>query len=518
MAALLRERPPLDTELVRNTVRQIDSHVRPIVRAIVERDSLPHLSHLINGWGNACVAGRHLADELHSFAQYGGSERGWFVPQCDSMGDFHPWQSFAYCFMAGIDPSFRVLKDCTLRTLALNSHTLKTSQPEELGHLLFSIPFVLSRSRTSRMLIRLGDQQLTFPQLVESAIDAHLYGHYRVCRKFHLTEGLCAVATYPGIAKHRKTIQTLLECQVTQLMLLVRISQVMRAIRRGKLTNTHELDELRSTLSIGDLFENQLFYLGHLVEMCCFAFTAGFALPHVTRFALNFAINETLTWFPAYITQIDISAANHCLSHLRRGITLYLALHALNFSRRGVTPAVLASFTTDFTELNANLSSDLVAEGTDFQTHGVFRTADTSVSMRSHFDAIVSAYNENRGPLPEALGVFAHFRKIIPQGWPRALHFEILDYGNQVGLEIHLESKSVARLGAEVKAIAARASQTLGLPVVWDSAWSKGNGRAVVHIQDGTNPMLTAQTMIALIGECLSPINSALLGSNLLAQ
>ena len=66
-------------------------------------------------------------------------------------------------------------------------------------------------------------------------------------------------------------------------------------------------------------------------------------------------------------------------------------------------------------------------------------------------------------------GKLDHFRRIGPPHWPRTLHYEFLDYGQQVGTEIHLEGKEVEHLRTHMRSLKNCISSAFpGRSVEWD--------------------------------------------------
>jgi hypothetical protein len=103
------------------------------------------------------------------------------------------------------------------------------------------------------------------------------------------------------------------------------------------------------------------------------------------------------------------------------------------------------------------------------------------------FAAVLDAYIRTDPPqvlLPR--GRFDHFRRIGPDHWPRSVHYELLDHGSGVGVELHLEKDEVEALKPVVRALAEPVRlQFPEAEVIWDGSWYKGRGRLVVYFRDG---------------------------------
>jgi hypothetical protein len=396
-----------------------------------------------------------------------------FVPQCTPEGDFHPWQSFAYCSMAGVSQRRRITKLHTLGQLATGSTDIPTDDGDDLGHLLFSLPWLGLKGRDIELTLR--GRHATLPNLISKAVEAHAEGHFRVCRKFHLTEGLCRVAGTFGVAPSiRKSISDFHAGQVNQLVVMAAMSSALRKIRLGRRIDS-ELSDFREALAVGNLFENHLYYLGHLIELASFAHLSGFAFPKYLRAATNACLNEVSHWLGHYIDDIDISMNAHCLSHFRRGATLYMALAEANFSRTAIDGAILGQLRKRYLRQAAPIT-ELRAKAFE-----QFQTAPPQVTGRPRLEAIVSTYNSGRGAFPPAQGSYPHFRKVLIPKWPRAVHFEFLDYRNAIGVELHLESELVRALHGPICAALASSGRANWR---WDGGWSNGRGRVTCVISD----------------------------------
>ena len=92
---------------------------------IIDREGLPHIAHLIYGWGNAKIRNARLFDCVADFAVFEHGKP--FIPQNYHTGDFHPWQTFAYCVMSDRSALHKTTGGVSLALLAGNSSDLNTS-------------------------------------------------------------------------------------------------------------------------------------------------------------------------------------------------------------------------------------------------------------------------------------------------------------------------------------------------------------------------------------------------------
>src|SRR5450755_5025250 len=104
VAVLLQTYPALhDRALAKRASALLAEAMSSRIGEIEDRDTMPNLCHVINGWGNAPLSGGSVLD---GYARYvhRSSEGTPSILQCSDEGDFHPWQSFAYAVMAGVSP------------------------------------------------------------------------------------------------------------------------------------------------------------------------------------------------------------------------------------------------------------------------------------------------------------------------------------------------------------------------------------------------------------------------------
>jgi hypothetical protein len=183
----------------------------PVAPGIVDREGLPHIAHLICGWGNARVRGIPLIDYVSKFAIQ-SVDRKLYIAQSQETGDFHPWQTFAYCVMADHALVHANCGTIPLGELAANSSDLNTSNNTDLGHFLYAYSNLPHRYRPKRAVFDRRSRSVR--DLVDIAIEGHFYGGFEVCRKFHLTEGLCAITTLARFAHHRSVVETFVNGQL----------------------------------------------------------------------------------------------------------------------------------------------------------------------------------------------------------------------------------------------------------------------------------------------------------------
>jgi hypothetical protein len=390
--------------------------------------------------------------------------------------------------------------DTTLRELAKNSRALNTGKGQELGHLLFALSF-LDPDAAGRPFHFDGELR-TLPELVDIAVDAHHNATFEVCRKFHLAEGLCAASMrIPGLEGYREAAQGFLEGQLDMLLLLGTIlDQARKLTAAGQRAEEGSLiEELRETLVMQDYLENHCYYAGHLVELAAFAEALGFEILPEHRAATAFVVNELNATVPEFLPHAAFLRCFLHFGHYRRAMTLLPELERARAEGRMVERSDLTRFTVDFDALPPYAP----VAGPSPVAQGIFKLAAPEEGWRPRFEEIVTLYGATAPPGFEPRGRFNHFRRIGSPAWPRAFHYEILDYGKGVGAEIHLESESVAPLAERVRALTERVARRFpGRRVEWDPTWWRSRGRLRVYFPDEeASPREVAEAVRALIDE-----------------
>jgi len=436
----------LNKDNLNKMVRELDLLMKTNIEAILEKDGLPHLSHLYNGWGNATFHGQQIIKNMDMFVHT--NEAGeYFVLQCDPEGDFHPWQSFSYAVMAGIDPNLSISsRGFTLASLAKNSRIINTKEGRELGHLLFALAFLEPSQDASPFY--LDGNKCNIKSLMDQAVYAHHYGTFEVCRKFHLTEGLCAAATkIRGFENYREDAQGFLNGQLDIMIILGVILQEARDLKNSSagIENGSLIQELRQELKLGNLIENHCYYAGHLIELAAFAAAFGYSVKEEHWQAMNFIINELNITLPNFLPYLSIQEHFYALGHYRRAITLLAKVGELLKKGETLKREHLGEFRVNFDILtdNNNENENIKVLPLSVKEGGIYDVSRISSVCREKFISVIEKYNALAPEGFRPRGKFSHFRRIGPPEWPRSFHYEILDYGDKIGIEIHLESHSL---------------------------------------------------------------------------
>jgi hypothetical protein len=349
----------------------------------------------------------------------------------------------------------------------------------------------------------LDGQQFTVHELVEHAVVAHIEGDFKTCRKIHLTEGLCAAATrIAGLQDYREEAEVFLAGQLEQLYVLgVILDEARRVHAAPGQADVSLLDDLRASLQIDRLFENVMWQAGHLTELAQLAAGLGYAIaPEVER-SLAFVINEVNGLLPAFLPHTDFAENFLAFGHYRRGVSLLV--ERLRAGREG-RAVDLARFTVDFDALAPAPLPAAVPAPT-----GVFELYHKPHAARPRFMEVVACYAAVAGDGLEPRGAADHFRRIGPPSWPRALHYELLDYGDDIGAELHLENNAVRPLGPVLRELVPGvAARFAGRRVEWDPSWWRKSGRLRVLFDAATPAEEIAGGLRTLIAETWTAIDA----------
>ncbi len=502
----------LNTEAVDLVSDLLGQMMRQHITFLVERDSLPHLNHILNGWGNVDFQGAALTSRLENFIHFDGEGRP-FIKQCDPEGEVHPWQTFAYAIMAGVDPDIAIRPGISLRDLAQNSRYLHTREGRELGHLLFTLAY-LDTNCDAEPFSLLGEE-CNIRRLMELAIEAHHHGTFEVCRKFHLTEGVCAMAVkVKGLEDFRADAQGFLEGQLDMLLLLGGILQNARELMaEGQRAESGSLiDELRDTLVIGPYLENHCYYAGHLIELGAFADSLGYNILPEHRSAMAFVANQLNQTLPAFLPFTSFPDCFLHVGHYRRAITLLKEMKHVRNKGLELSPTDLSRFSLVLQDHDPEAEAMLesAAQQPSPIANGIYALAVSEENPRPAFLEVSHHYRSIAPPQFAPRGNREHYRRVIPLGWPRAFHYELLDYGGTIGAEIHIENAELAWLREHVHSLLNQvAAYFPDKQVDWEPEW-EGIGRLRVLFEPEVPVEGVAAGMLTLIEKTHAELNAAL--------
>lgn len=130
-----------------------------------------------------------------------------------------------------------------------------------------------------------------------------------------------------------------------------------------------------------------------------------------------------------------------------------------------------------------------------------------------YLDEVIKSYDAQAGHGMKTRGRSPKYRQIKPDAWRGApVHYELVNYSDETGVELHLEGEAVAFLVDMVKELQGKVYGPRNIPAVWDAKWTK-YGRLVVKCPKADMPPQdVAATMEDLIGKTCEDISRALNG------
>jgi len=309
----------LDLRLAKKTDQYIVKRAAKRIDEFLQYKVLGILCHLINGFGNAIWKNKNLLDHLPRYI-VGTTPSTYRIRQNAKInGDYHPWQIFTYCIMAGIPLTQKISKiNIDLKTLAKNSNRISQNVGGEMGHLLFALAH-MPEVKT----LYLKNQLYTVEEIFLSALKEHRYEFYAVCRMIHLTEGTCAAAAkIPCLKKYRKFTQINLTTQLNKLFVVGLLLQEIKAelaLRKVKVPQKNaNAKKLARLLNLKNISQDIYHLVGHLVELAIFA--------EIFQYKISKShwriIYEILNQLNFYLCEEKIKIDLATLSHYRRAITL----------------------------------------------------------------------------------------------------------------------------------------------------------------------------------------------------
>jgi len=481
-AALDTSTTLLDRHAYDDALDALDHVMALHIDDLVARDGLPHHAHLINGWGDATLAdGSRLVDGLASFVQYTDDGRG-LIRQKHPEGEVHPWQTFAYAFMAGADPDATLgSTPYTIRSVAQSSRWLRTEEGEELGHLLYALA-QLGDDAAVEPFTLIDDVEVGLAEIAASSVQAHISGHFEVCRKAHLTEGLCAaVAQFEALAPLRPLAETFLAGQLESLTLLAAITDRAADHRAGVPIETDVAQAMQMTLALGPMVENHFYWAGHVFEIAGLAMIDGFEISPRHRALMAQVANELNRHARQVLQATHFPTSFLHFGHYRRGLTLLAAAEDAAASGRPLTSDDLSTYTANFSE---PMPGPAITDGSGCYEHPLFLVAEAPPGPSEMMQSMIDAYTAIADDGRELLGGFVNHRRVAPHGWPRSVHYELLEETDgRISADLHFESPAAAQLGRDFKSEVEAGLVGDHCPsLCWDDNWHRGAGRFQVSL------------------------------------
>ncbi|MBY3222198.1 hypothetical protein [Rhizobium laguerreae] len=203
-------------------------------------------------------------------------------------------------------------------------------------------------------------------------------------------------------------------------------------------------------------------------------------------------LNEINCTLAEWLPHLSFTDCFLSLGHFRRAASLWGRLEDLRIEGQTLQRnMVLREYTFDFDRHPWNGPAPAPKPPPQ---KAIYEVAWSQPNLREMFGAVLDAYIQTMPPhafLPR--GRFDHFRRIGPTHWPRSLHYELLDHGSGIGVELHIESDDVEGLKPIVRAFASDLRPNFPeARVLWDDRWYKDRGRLVVFFPNAAPPALIA--------------------------
>ena len=186
-------------------------------------------------------------------------------------------------------------------------------------------------------------------------------------------------------------------------------------------------------------------------------------------------------------------------------------LHALSevgFDGSKIKPGFLSEFTVHFDDF-----TPIPIEKPASAPKLPFTVFTEPSQITPKFKEVLEAYEQLDKPVHGLAlrGKFDHFRRIVPEGWPRAIHYEFLDYDSYIGLEIHIESDALKALSDTLASLVDPVTNLFADQLVkWDEKWYQSSGRMAVIFTKDQSAETIAKSMLRLIDETMDQIDEAL--------
>jgi hypothetical protein len=470
-SAIISDETSLDEQSCMNVLDAGQKLFDRFLPDLISDDTLPVLSHTYLAVGDNPIYHSMLLARIAGFADYYNGQRR--IRQHNDEGDFHPWQSFAYIAIVEPESSRLILfpDGTSIRDIAKASTDLAVDQGEELGHALLATSLLFDESNVPKFWF--DGAELDVEAALTTALQAQWFGHFNVCRKFHLTEGIISlVARYPSLRRYEGLASGALAGQYSVLDATTVLTKCLFYAEHQQI-----IEKLRLKLGLSDLFQDHLFYAGHLLEICNLATAAGYSPPPAA--VVHALINPVNIWLNSYLSTLP--SPRECLvqaSHYFRGLKAYLKTTQTHPNNPVVHQAL-----TCVPPQEIPFAADRIDQ----------------LLPRPEFAAAVLAFNSSfQGK--SLSGTFSHFRRWRPESWPRPLHYELLDYGGWIGAELHIESDDCLW----VKHILCQMASSMCTPsgcerIEFDSGWWGGRGRLRALFPPRVDPVAVSAGLEQLI-------------------
>ena len=234
--------------------------------------------------------------------------------------------------MSHVEALTFVYDELSLQALANNSLDLNTDDETDLGHFLYTVANMHPEERPNKAIFSRRSHDIEY--IIHAAVEGHFYGGFEVCRKFHLTEGLCAISQIHN-AVDRNVIDGFLRGQLSSLEPLAAIVCLIKYhvdldLEEMPSQASGLLTALRRLLVLGDAVENVYYYAGHLIELAAVGVRAGYDTPKAYAPLIVLITSHLDSLLDKIQDDLAFAESFYAFAHYRRGIAMFGEAMRLN--------------------------------------------------------------------------------------------------------------------------------------------------------------------------------------------
>ncbi|MGR5130591.1 hypothetical protein, partial [Photobacterium swingsii] len=142
------------------------------------------------------------------------------------------------------------------------------------------------------------------------------------------------------------------------------------------------------------------------------------------------------------------------------------------------------------------------------QGNQVKSVTSRSSESRVGFNEFIFAYNSQAESELKTRNNARNYRVLAPNNWPKPLHYEFIDYSNEIGVEIHIEKDGLGYVRSLLEGFTGKT--VCGYSLNWDEKWSKRRGRLFARIPVSLGNDTCIQAMNELVGLTRESIDTEL--------
>jgi hypothetical protein len=259
------------------------------------------------------------------------------------------------------------------------------------------------------------------------------------------------------------------------------LEESLSALKKGaELPADHIVREFQEQLVLLDFLENHVYYAGHIIELTAFGILMGYEVSDAQRQGIIRTINSLNEIIAEYAAKMSFVDCFLGFGHYRRAITLFSEIEA---GHTILSHDLLQKYTVNFDEIMPiHFSDKAIERSKKVLATNIFQVIDPQERINPQLQLFIEQYESTGDQKAYPLkGKFPHFRRVCPENWPKSIHYEVLDYGDEhkkLGLEIHLESVDVKPIKERLSSICETLNQSFEkIQFRFDAEWYNGCGR-----------------------------------------